>query len=295
MSDQDRTSDFSSEGQASVVLGQDLPYARQSRATEEQYPALQRAYDHFNHTLFNDTLPDCLITMQRRRHTFGYYMSGSFINANGEVTDEIAMNPAFFASRTIEEILATLAHEQTHLWQYHFGTSPRSGYHNRQWANKMIEIGLVPSHTGVEGGSQTGDRMTHYIADGGLFMRSAQELTTSGFRLEWYDRFPETVIEPPLVPPPEPTNKRTAKKDPPPPRHIPTTPLPTASLLSSGIELTSRVQQQHGKRSSKVTYTCTHCDMHVWGRAGLAIMCRNCNMDLVAKSQDAEAEGGDPA
>ena len=39
----------------------------------------------------------------------------------------------------------------------------RTGYHNREWASKMLEVGLVPSDTGQPGGKQTGQHMTHYI------------------------------------------------------------------------------------------------------------------------------------
>ena len=60
------------------------------------------------------------------------------------MTDEIALNPAHFASRPTAGTLSTLAHEMAHLWQHHFGTPSRTGYHNKEWAAKMREIGLIP-------------------------------------------------------------------------------------------------------------------------------------------------------
>lgn len=59
-----------------------------------------------------------------------------------------------------------------HLWQHHFGKPTRSGYHNREWANKMESIGLIPGDTGEEGGKQTGQKMTHYIEDGGKYEKA---------------------------------------------------------------------------------------------------------------------------
>jgi hypothetical protein len=37
-----------------------------------------------------------------------------------------------FATRKATEVLSTLAHEMTHLWQHEFGTPPRKGYHDRE-------------------------------------------------------------------------------------------------------------------------------------------------------------------
>jgi hypothetical protein len=41
--------------------------------TEQAYAELQHAYDVFNMQLFGGTLPPCLITMQRRPRTYGYF------------------------------------------------------------------------------------------------------------------------------------------------------------------------------------------------------------------------------
>jgi len=41
--------------------------------TEEAYTELQKAYDFFNHALFGNKLPPCLITLQRKARTYGYF------------------------------------------------------------------------------------------------------------------------------------------------------------------------------------------------------------------------------
>ena len=120
--------------------------------TEKAYAELQQAYDVFNTALFDGQLPPCLITMQRKNGTYGYFAGGPLRNADGEeLTDEIAMNPAHFATRSAEEVLSTLAHEMVHLWQHHCGKPSRPAYHNREWAVMMKAVGLIPSDTGAQG------------------------------------------------------------------------------------------------------------------------------------------------
>ena len=71
---------------------------------------------------------------------------------------------------------STLVHEMVHLWQEDYGNLFSSRYHNRQWAQKMEEIGLMPSSTGLPDGKKTGNRMTHYIIHGGPFVEAFHRL-----------------------------------------------------------------------------------------------------------------------
>src|SRR5690606_37233909 len=65
----------------------------------------------------------------------------------------------------------------------------RGNYHNKEWADKMEQVGLMPSNTGEPGGKRTGDRMTHYILQGGAFERRCDQLLTRAYTLSWLDRF----------------------------------------------------------------------------------------------------------
>jgi predicted SprT family Zn-dependent metalloprotease len=159
--------------------------------TRRTYTSLDAAYAHFNRALFGGQLPPCLITMQRHKGAYGYFSGNRFANAANpeEVTDEIALNPAHFAGRTTEKTLATLAHEMAHLWQHHFGAKQsRSGYHNKEWAAKMREIGLIPSHTGEPGGKDTGQKVTHYIAEGGRFATACAAFLAASGAILYHDR-----------------------------------------------------------------------------------------------------------
>lgn len=156
--------------------------------TRSTYQGLTDAYDFFNARLFGGRLPRCLITMQRQRQAYGYFAGGRFGTKDGaEITDEIALNPSHFRSRTTEQSLSTLVHEMTHLEQHHFGKPSRSGYHNRQWAGLMHAVGLIPSGTGAPGGKETGQQMSHYIAAGGPFDRACADLIQGGFAVRYVE------------------------------------------------------------------------------------------------------------
>lgn len=168
--------------------------------TRVEYGAFQQAYDHFNKVLFGGTLPHVLVTLQRRSKMRGYYRHNSFTAREGDSTvSELALNPDTF-KRTDAEILSTLVHEQCHVWQYAHG-NPKPGYHNREWADKMLEVGLTPSHNGQPGGKQTGQSCTHYITEGGAFAAAYAKLAATGFRLNWVS-----------APTPERVKRATASK-----------------------------------------------------------------------------------
>ena len=122
---------------------------------------------------------------------FRSYFSGARFAATDnpqEVTDEIALNPAHFASRPTAGTLSTLVHEMAHLWQHHQGTPSRTGYHNKEWAAKMREIGLIPTDTGQPGGKDTGQKVTHFIEPGGRFEQACTAYLATGTAFLYHDR-----------------------------------------------------------------------------------------------------------
>jgi hypothetical protein len=191
------------------------------------YKAFDEAFGHFNDELFGGNLPDVLITMQRRHRSRGYFAANRFGHRRGEeIVDEIALNPAAMQDRSDREIASTLVHEMVHLWQERFGKPGRRGYHNKQWAAKMDEVGLTPSHTGAPGGKRTGQSVSHVIVDGGLFDKAWGLLAELGFAFDYQDR------------------------------------------LTNGPET---------PRKLKVRYACRVCSIHVWGKPGLRIVCKDCD------------------
>ena len=217
----------------------------QTAPTAVTYGELQRAFDHFNEWLFDDQLPPCLLTLQREKKTYGYFSHSRFISSDGgqRFTDEIALNPAYFATGGLLETLQTVAHEMVHLWQYHFGDPGRRRYHNKQFAAKMREIGLMPSSTGKPGGAQTGEKMADYPIEGGRFLAACEALATEDFCISWHDRYAAvgSAADPASI----------------------------AELVRAGVIVAGQEARPAG--ATRVKYSCPVTRINVWGKPGLQL------------------------
>jgi predicted SprT family Zn-dependent metalloprotease len=153
--------------------------------TPVEYGGLQAAYDHFNKALFAGALPDVFITYQRRSHSQGYFAPDRFSSRTGDNgRHELALNPDGFLGRTDEHILSTLVHEQCHVWQHAIAGHPtKRGYHDKEWAAQMKAIGLYPSNSGMVGGRETGQQMSHYVIPNGAFQQAYNQLIAAGWQL----------------------------------------------------------------------------------------------------------------
>ena len=160
------------------------PYERKEAITPIEYGGLQQAYDHFNATLFEGALPDVFITYQRRANSTGYFSPDRFSSRTERSGQhELALNPDGFIGRSDQQIVQTLVHEMTHVWQQAHGKPPARGYHNQEWSEKLKSVGLYPSSTGMVGGKETGQHMSDYIIPDGPFVRSYERLAETGWRL----------------------------------------------------------------------------------------------------------------
>lgn len=165
------------------------------KPTEEFYNFWTYLYSFYNQHLFNSELVDVMITVTRKKNTMGYFSPKRWENnsdeENKQIVGELAMNPSFFKGYNVVEIMQTLVHEMCHVWQFQFGKVTKqmyNGYHNKQWANKMIEIGLYPSDTGKEGGKMLGYKMNDYVIENGLFQKTTSILQTlTDFKSLWVD------------------------------------------------------------------------------------------------------------
>ncbi len=244
------------------------------RPTEEAYQELQTAFDFFNQELFEGRLPPCLITLQRHKRSKGYFSTKRFVrHSGGQYTHELAMNPEYFASQPLENTLSTLCHEMTHLEQSVFGKPGRRGYHNKEWGGLMKRIGLHPSATGLPGGEETGERMTHFIVEDGPFIQACRRLLATNFVLSWHDRW--AIPVPPPMPAPAVT-----PGDAPLPRVA--QPLTRAPIESANLDV--QLITLEPDRSNRHKYACPSCHpkdaTSVWGRPGLHVVCGKCQVRL---------------
>ena len=220
--------------------------------TNRTYGGLDRAYDFFNEQLFGGQLPRCLITMQRKKGSYGYFAAERFGRRVGKamsgevqlVTDEIALNPSLFDRRMTDDTLSTLVHEMVHLWQHHYGEASRAGYHNREWSRRMLEVGLVPSSTGEPGGKQVGQKMTHYIAPGGAFSQACAGLRKTGFDAFYVELWDDA------------SRQKTKKK----------------------------------KAASKTKYSCPDCEVRAWAKPATSLVCGDCGVPLMEEVIDIEGD-----
>ncbi len=167
-----------------IRISTERPNSKGPAITPTTAKILQQAYDHFNRELFGRSLPDVVIVLHRKSHSFGYFGADRFTERGGDLHHhELALNPDGFIGRTDLQICSTLGHEMCHVWQKVCGTPSARAYHNKEWAAQMKTIGLQPSSTGQVGGKETGQHMTHYVIPGGRFEKSFTRLAATGWTL----------------------------------------------------------------------------------------------------------------
>lgn len=230
-------------------------HSQSTHKPTDEYNQYEQAYEYFNANIFQQLLPFCFITLQRRRHTKGYFSSSRFSLRRGEkTTDEIALNPDMFLGHSDKEILSTLVHVMVHLAQHHYGNPGRGHYHNQQWANFMIKIGLKPISL-ERPGLITGHRVTHEIIKGGLFDVLTDNLLATGFRLNWQSQL-ESV------------------------RHRRET---EGSTYANSSE--SSVDEYQDKmlictKKLKTKYTCPNCKLNAWAKPNISLYCGKCRKEM---------------
>lgn len=245
-------------------------YNKLMKPTRELYDFFTNAYDYFNRGLFEDMLAPCMLTVQRQKGCMGLFYPERWITDKGQKCHELALNPSYFANYRLIELFQTLVHEQCHMWQQEYGNPSRSGYHNRQWANKMESIGLMPSDTGNPGGKRTGQCMSDYPIQRGRFLEVASEFLKTGRRLTWIDRYHtldgkessfevgdnDKIIDDNLQ-----------------------TPIKALFQNLQSVDLQPMVVKTN---KNKVKYLCKNCDINVWGKPELHIVCGKCGVRFSA-------------
>lgn len=229
--------------------------------TEQQFQALNEAYQYFNVMLFDGRLPGCILNFSRKKGTHGFMAPERWrrVGEQEYTTHEISLTP-YTLSREPILVFSTLVHEQCHLWQWEFGDPSRTGYHNKEWADKMEAVGLMPSDTGQSGGKRTGQHMTHYLIEGGRYERAFQAMP------EEY-KLPFTSLEGDWMRS-HPAGMGRSRVKP---------------VQSGGPGGTNAASATTGVKSrEKTKYHCPDCGVNVWGKPELNLSCGDCDRKLEA-------------
>lgn len=111
-----------------------------------QYEVLYKAFDLFNEHYFDNELPHCMITLQKKReNNYGHFVAEPtwFNTQSDDETYEININPINM-NREPEEILATLEHEICHYYctLHNIKDVKSGGKHTIEYKNVCESHGL---------------------------------------------------------------------------------------------------------------------------------------------------------
>ena len=108
--------------------------------------------DIFNMEFFKDQpVPVPAISFEKAKvKTLGYYLPTR--NSFG-IKEHISLNLVHL-DRPVWDILTTLLHEMCHSWQATYGKPSNSWFHNKEFREKMLEMGIVVNGKGCHLGVQ---------------------------------------------------------------------------------------------------------------------------------------------
>jgi hypothetical protein len=121
----------------------------------------------------------CNIQASTRNSDFGKVLFVPSLWTPNDSKEHHYTNHEIILSKSIlsadeSELHATLVYGMILLWQHDFGKPGKNAYLNAEWASKMEQLGLMPSHNSLPGGDRTGYNIGYYVLPTGKF-RSAFE------------------------------------------------------------------------------------------------------------------------
>lgn len=248
----------------------------QVNTTRRFYDQLSMMSNRFNQDLFDGALPAPLFTLRRGGQSLAHCLYANWQGNAGDAIAEISLNPGLFAQHSWLTLMRSIAEQLCHLWQHCHGTPSRPGYHNKEWSNKLETIGLMPSSTGEPGGRRTGQIMASYPIEGGRFIRTCSDLAVRDLRLSltarWSERPPTSMAVVSLGLPRSVANRL----------------LSPVGAWSDVDDAEMALEMRERKR--KLKYICPRCGVSAWGKSGLHLACRSCEMSMRELRRDIAAE-----
>ena len=228
--------------------------------TTKQFQTLDDLYDFYNQALFAGQLPECIVNLSRRPNSYGFFVPKLWANLDdgaahpAAYAHEISLNPDYL-QRPFIEWHSTFVHEMVHLWQQEYGKTSSAAYHNKQWANKMESIGLMPSNTGEPGGTRTGQSMSHYVIAGGRFELVFNSLAPEDLDYLRLKYLPTASLAP--------TRKKEDDDE-------------QDGGDGSDGDGNGSGKSKKSRSGIRVKYSCA-CGFNIWARSGLSVKCCACD------------------
>ena len=169
-----------------------------------------------------------------------------------------------FCLSFLTELLQTLVHEQVHQWQAQFGKPSLRTYHNREWADKVLSVGLTPSSTGRPGGMQTGQQMADYPTEGGVFLEIASGILAKSSLITWYKEGVAIKRAQEYAARPDSGDDQASA------------PSMVAALAATLPPAGEGGAGRPAPPPSKVGYQCPECRARAWGKPDLSLICGTC-------------------
>jgi len=218
----------------------------------KQHQAYSIAFKYFNEFLFDNTLPEVMLTLTRDENAIkGYYLKEAWHDDKGNVLAEISLN-ANSMNDNVYFLLNVLIHEMVHLWQFTFG-SPEKGSHNEEFAQKCEELGLVFEK------DRTGPQVQTLIGPDGLAAFAVNSLPEAAI-FPFMSQDKGTSSPPQWHPIPVPVPSESSPPEPP-----PAPPPPPEELRNN--------------------YACPICGLLAKAKPGSHLICGLCNEPLVEEVQ----------
>lgn len=224
--------------------------------TEELYGKLQTVINELDATFFNgkgkEHIPSVVMAINNRCSScvVAFVSPNSLYDKNTDRKIQyLGINP-FYLSRNIGYILCTVCHEICHIYENAYVHIPRGGYHDKAWAELMLDCGLEPVYM-----NKSKTAVSEKIIEGGAFEKFikdfAEKYGAHYFNVVEYSTQIEHITRIKLG-----IEEGNVSDD-----------SPHADNENVPVKTYNR---------NKFKYTCPDCGAKVWGKTGLNIECSDC-------------------
>lgn len=247
----------------------------ETSVSQELYGKIQKVIDSMDSTFFSgkgkEKIPDIVFAINNscKSCVTAFVSPDSLYNkSNDKKLNYMGINPRYL-DRDIGAILATICHELCHVYENTYIHIPRGGYHDKQWEGLMNSCGLEAVYM-----NKSKTAVSTKIKEGGEFETFVSSFIAENgdnyFNIVEYSQIIEKKTKIALGLVEEDGDGEDGEED----------GTPKADNADKPIKKYNR---------NKIKYTCPSCEAKVWGKAGLHLLCSDCNVSF----EEEEAEEKD--